>query len=126
MASGNTRQWNGWNFFICFLVSLGQVAFAYPASVISVTLAQPSFLIYMGLLDPETGALSHNANSIIGAMSAVRFLQSHVRSFVDNELFRSSWLAEPSTFTSVGGSPTSMAGNPHFTTVLFWAFWVPV
>ncbi|OQU97101.1 hypothetical protein CLAIMM_03092 [Cladophialophora immunda] len=88
MAPGITRQWNGWNFFICFLVSLGQVAFAYPASVISVTLAQPSFLIYMGLLDPTTGALSHNANGIIGAMSGVFLAGGAVNVFI------SGWIAD--------------------------------
>ncbi|KEF54374.1 uncharacterized protein A1O9_09540 [Exophiala aquamarina CBS 119918] len=51
MAFGTERHWSGWNFFICFMVSLGQIAFGYPASIIGVTLAQPSFLIYMNLLD---------------------------------------------------------------------------
>lgn len=51
MAFGTERHWSGWNFFICYMVSLGQIAFGYPASIIGVTLAQPSFLIYMGLLD---------------------------------------------------------------------------
>ncbi|KIW35050.1 uncharacterized protein PV07_01776 [Cladophialophora immunda] len=51
MAFGTERHWSAWNFFICFMVSLGQIAFGYPASIIGVTLAQPSFLVYMGLLD---------------------------------------------------------------------------
>lgn len=73
MAFATTRQWNGWNFFVCFLISLGQIAFGYPSSVISVTLAQPPFLSYMGLLDltQNPPALSPNADSIIGAMSGV-------------------------------------------------------
>jgi hypothetical protein len=45
MAFGSGRQWNHYNFFICWLVSLGQIAFGYPASIIGVTLAQPSFLV---------------------------------------------------------------------------------
>ena len=74
MAFGSTRQWNGWNFFICFIVSLGQIAFGYPASIIGVTLAQPSFLIDMGLLDvtQDPPALASNADELIGAMSGVR------------------------------------------------------
>lgn len=51
MALGTERHWSAWNFFVCYMVSLGQIAFGYPASIIGVTLAQPSFLIYMGLLD---------------------------------------------------------------------------
>lgn len=65
------RHFNAWNFFICWLVSLGQIAFGYPASIIGVTLAQPSFLIAMGLLDPTTGALTKNADQLIGATSGV-------------------------------------------------------
>ena len=30
-------QYNWRNFWICFLVSLGQIAFGYPASIIGVT-----------------------------------------------------------------------------------------
>jgi hypothetical protein len=72
MAPKTPQQWSWYNFLVAFLVSLGQVAFAYPASVISVTLASPAFLIYMGLLDPAAGTLHSNANGIIGAMSGVR------------------------------------------------------
>ena len=80
MAFGTTRQWNGWNFFICCLVSIGSIAFGYPASIISVTLAQPSFLVDMGLLDVTQSppAMSSNADGIIGAMSGVRFLYYQV------------------------------------------------
>lgn len=67
------RHWNHWNFFICWLVSLGQVAFGYPASIIGTTLGEPSFLIYMGLLDvtKTPPQLSSNANELIGATSGV-------------------------------------------------------
>jgi hypothetical protein len=73
MALGTSQQWNGWNFFICFLVSMGCIAFGYPSSIISVTLAQPSFLIYMGLLDVTQNppALTPDADALIGAMSGV-------------------------------------------------------
>jgi hypothetical protein len=73
MAFGSNRQFNGWNFFICYLVSLGQIAFGYPASIIGVTLAQPSFLIDMKLLDltQDPPVLVSNADQIIGAMSGV-------------------------------------------------------
>ena len=53
------------------MVSLGQIAFGYPASIIGVTLAQPSFLVYMGLLDIETLELTPNADQLIGAMSGI-------------------------------------------------------
>lgn len=41
------------------------------ASVIGVTLGEPSFLIYMGLFDLKTEALTSNANQLIGATSGV-------------------------------------------------------
>lgn len=58
------------NFWICFFVSLGQVAFGYPSSIIGTTLGQPAFLLYMGLIDAE-GNLAPNANNLIGATSGV-------------------------------------------------------
>lgn len=68
---GSKRHFNGWNFFICWLVSLGQIAFGYPASIIGTTLAQPSFLVYMKLVDPTAGTLTENADQLIGATSGV-------------------------------------------------------
>lgn len=77
MAITTSHQWNGWNFFICFLISLGQLAFGYPAAIIGTTLAQPSFLIYMGLLDvtQDPPALAPQAEGLIGAMSGVCFAE---------------------------------------------------
>ncbi|OAL40054.1 hypothetical protein AYO20_00472 [Fonsecaea nubica] len=73
MAFGTERHWSAWNFFICWMVSLGQIAFGYPASIIGVTLAQPSFLVYMGLLDvtQDPPAMTPGADQKIGAMSGV-------------------------------------------------------
>ncbi|OAG43644.1 hypothetical protein AYO21_02230 [Fonsecaea monophora] len=66
-------HWNGWNFFVCWLVSLGQLACGYPSSGISITLGTGSFLTYMGIVDAETGALSSDGNALIGAVSGVYF-----------------------------------------------------
>ena len=73
MAFGSKRHFNWYNFYICFLVSLGQIAFGYPASIIGVTLGQPSFLIYMNLLDltQDPPVLAKGADQLIGAMSGV-------------------------------------------------------
>jgi hypothetical protein len=65
------RQFNWYNFWVCWLVSLGQVAFGYPASIISTTLGEPSFLVYMKLLNAKTGVPSGDADSLEGAMSGV-------------------------------------------------------
>ena len=46
------------------------LAFAYPAAVIATTLGQPTFLVYMELLN-DTGTMSPRANSLIGAMSGL-------------------------------------------------------
>lgn len=58
------------NFWICFAISLGQIAFGYPASIIATTLGQPAFLLYMGLVK-EDGSMGGNANALIGATSGV-------------------------------------------------------
>ena len=76
MAKGFSQeiQWNWYNFWICLGIGfIGQLAFAYPAAVIGVTLAQPAFLEYMDLLTTVDGkpGLSGHANSLIGAMSGV-------------------------------------------------------
>lgn len=49
---------------------IGQFAFGYPSSIIGVTLAQPEFLIYMGLVNAE-GVIDAKSNSLIGAISGV-------------------------------------------------------
>lgn len=46
-------HFNAYNFLVSWLVSLGQIAFGYPASIIAVTLAQPSYLAYMYLIDSQ-------------------------------------------------------------------------
>ena len=47
------KKWTWRNFFICYAVSIGMTAMGYPSGVIGVTLAQPSFLLYMNFLDLE-------------------------------------------------------------------------
>jgi len=63
-------QMNWRNFWLCFAVSLGQLAFGYPASIIGTTLGQPAFLLYMGIID-EKGLPTTNADQLEGAMSGV-------------------------------------------------------
>ena len=65
------HQYNWRNFGICFLVSLGQIAFGYPSSIIGTTLGEPSFLIFMRLLDPVTKKPTPKGNQLEGAMSGV-------------------------------------------------------
>ena len=55
---------------MCLLVSSGQLAFGYYASVIGTTLGQPTFLLYMKLIDAK-GELVPGAEGIIGAMNGV-------------------------------------------------------
>jgi hypothetical protein len=64
------NQYNWRNFWICFLVSLGQVAFGYPASIIGTTLGEPSFLVYMTILDAD-GNSTPRGDQLQGAMSGV-------------------------------------------------------
>ena len=86
------EQFNWCNWWICFLVSLGQIAFGYvstesidrvasslillsqrryPSAIIGTTLGEPSFLVYMGVLDAEEKALSPKGAQLVGAMSGV-------------------------------------------------------
>jgi MFS family permease len=64
-------RYNWRNFWICFLVSLGQVAFGYPSSIIGTTLGEPSFLEYMTIIDPKTGESTPRGDQLQGAMSGV-------------------------------------------------------
>ena len=65
------EQFNWRNWFVCFLVSLGQIAFGYPSAIIGTTLGEPSFLIYMNVLDPETETFTPKGAQLVGAMSGV-------------------------------------------------------
>lgn len=70
MAANIKRKISWRNFWICFSISLGQVAFGYPSSIIGTTLGQPAFLLYMGLVTPE-GNVTPHATRYIGATSGV-------------------------------------------------------
>jgi hypothetical protein len=70
------RNMNWRNFWVCFAISMGQVAFGYPSSIIGTTLGQPAFLLYMGLITPE-GAPTNNSNNLIGATSGVFQVRAH-------------------------------------------------
>lgn len=63
-------QFNAYNFLVCFLVSLGQIAFGHPASVIGSTLGQPAFHIYMKLVDAK-GNPTPNSEALIGTMNGI-------------------------------------------------------
>jgi hypothetical protein len=70
MSPSKKSQFNGYNFFVCFLVSLGQIAFGYPASIIGTTLGEPPFLLYMGLIDAE-GIPTSNSAALIGTFNGL-------------------------------------------------------
>lgn len=70
MDSPKHRYWTWRTLLICTLISTGQIGFGYPASIISTTLGQPSFLKYMNLVTPE-GELKPGADGLTGAMSGV-------------------------------------------------------
>lgn len=84
MELSKRSHWTWRQFFICFGISMGMLAFAYPAAVIATTLGQPTFLVYMELLTAD-GALSSRGNSLIGGMSGV-FQVSRVLLFLNDVL----------------------------------------
>jgi hypothetical protein len=57
--------------------SLAPLAFGYCVSIVGSTLGQPSFLLYMKLVDPETFEPTKNASSLEGAMSSLFFVSIH-------------------------------------------------
>lgn len=69
------------------------------ASVIGVTLGEPSFLVYMGLFDLKTDALTSNANQLIGATSGV--FQVYTEVFDNTVGLTSSRLVLSSVFLSL-------------------------
>lgn len=72
MAKGFTgeRQFTWRAFSICLLISVAVLGFGYPTAIIGTTLSQPSFLVYMHLIDTHGNLLS-DADSWIGTMSGV-------------------------------------------------------
>ncbi|KAJ9615214.1 hypothetical protein H2200_001288 [Cladophialophora chaetospira] len=64
------RHFNWRAFAMSFAISLGAIAFGYPLAIIGTTLSQPSFVVYMNLID-EDGLPTSNADSLVGAMSGV-------------------------------------------------------
>jgi MFS family permease len=104
------KEWNWKNFWICLGLACGQFAFGYPASIIGVTLAQPSFLIYMKLLDVtvDPPALASDADSLIGAMSGVfqagAFLGVIIGSFIMDRWGRKMGTIFCATCSIIGGA----------------------
>lgn len=70
MAPSNRSQFNLYNFWVCLLVSLGQIAFGYPASIIGTTLGEPPFLLYMKLIDVD-GLPTSNSQALIGTINGL-------------------------------------------------------
>lgn len=102
------RHFNGYNFFICWLVSCGQIAFGYPASIIGTTLAQPPFLVYMKLIDPATGELAKNADQLIGATSGIfqagAFINVFIAGWVSDKWGRKAGFLWCSFLSLLGGA----------------------
>ncbi|CAG9950264.1 unnamed protein product [Clonostachys rosea f. rosea IK726] len=70
MVSTREHGFNFRNFLICWAVSLGQLGFGYPSSIIGPVLGEPSFLQAMGLVD-SSGIPSAKQNQLIGAINGV-------------------------------------------------------
>lgn len=69
-AMGVTIHFRWKNFFICFAISLGALAYGYLAAIISTTMGKPAFLMYMGLGD-ESGEVFHDKENLQGAITSV-------------------------------------------------------
>jgi MFS family permease len=119
MASSTGRKWHfsPYNLLICFLVSLGQIAFGYPASIIGVTSAQPPYLVYMGLMDASTGEYTPNADSLIGATSGIfqagAFFNVFLASYICDRWGRKAGLLWCAFLSILGGA--IMTGSVNIT-----------
>lgn len=118
------QQFNYRNFLICFLVSLGQIAFGYPASIIGTTLGEPSFLIYMNLLDLKTEKETATANQLIGAMSGVfqagAFFGVLIASWVMDRFGRKAGVMYCAFFSLFGGA--MLCGSKNVATFIVARF----
>jgi MFS family permease len=120
-------QFNAYNFLVCYLVSLGQVAFGHPASVIGVTLGEPPFLLYMGLIDAE-GKPTHNSVALIGTMNGI-FQAGAVIGILTSSYIMDKWGRKAgvwycSAFSLVGGALLCGAQNiSMFIVARFLAGW---
>ncbi|KAH4007443.1 hypothetical protein HBI24_065950 [Parastagonospora nodorum] len=120
-------QFNAYNFLVCFLVSLGQIAFGHPASIIGTTLGEPPFHVYMGLVD-ASGKPTTNAESLIGTMNGV-FQAGAVLGILSSSYIMDRWgrkagILYCALFSLVGGALLCGAQNvAMFIAARFIAGW---
>ncbi|KAK3051568.1 hypothetical protein LTR09_007223 [Extremus antarcticus] len=126
VAPKSSSQFTWYNLRVCFLISLAPLAFGYCVSIVSSTLGQPSFLLYMGLVDPETFEPTKNASSIEGAMSAMFFAGAVcgvlTSSYVIDKWGRKAGILFCSVFSIIGTVMCCAAQNPgmFIASDLFW------
>lgn len=70
MAFGKAEPIRWSNFFICFAVSVGALAYAYISAIIGTTLGKPAFLVAMGLGNAE-GKIFPDKQNLVGAITSV-------------------------------------------------------
>ncbi len=68
------HQFNWRNLRLCALASLSALASGYGIAIISTTLGEPGFLVYMDLVDPATGEETSNASGLIGAIAGTYYV----------------------------------------------------
>jgi hypothetical protein len=69
MAFGKSEPFRWYNFWICFAVAVGTVAFGYPSAIIGSTLGKAAFLEYMGLGDAD--GVFPSKQGLTGAITGV-------------------------------------------------------
>lgn len=74
MAFGKKEHIRWYNFWVCFAVALGTVAFGYPSAVVGPTLAKASFLEYMNLGDAD--GVFPDKEGLTGAITGVFQVQA--------------------------------------------------
>jgi hypothetical protein len=70
MAFGKAEPIRWFNFFICFAVSVGALAYAYISAIIGTTLGKPAFLVYMGVGNAD-GDVFPDKENVVGAITSV-------------------------------------------------------
>ncbi|OQV08484.1 hypothetical protein CLAIMM_12748 [Cladophialophora immunda] len=122
MGHPSQRQFKPINAFIIVVMALGSLGYGYSASVISTTLAQPSFYTYFNLSSRS------NENDIIGLMNSLYqaggFLGTFTVAFSADRWGRRAGIAIPSALVLImGGLLAGSVNLAMFIACRFWAGW---
>lgn len=114
LLTNGQRHFNWRNFWTTYFITYGQLAFGYPASVISLVLGNPAFQEYMGLVGPDGTATSEQNNiagSTNGVFQAGAFVNVWITAYVLEKFGRKNSIYYNAVVGLLGGALTTGAPN---------------